>query len=88
MSYIVSKAFEVEPTIRKMAHCKHCDSEIAWDENIVSKSGKMIPLDVGTGERHSCEEGLQAWKESRPRQLHTCMYCKESKIYFDSDFMT
>lgn len=58
-----------------MTSCKYCSEEIIFDDGHISKNGKKIPLDFGTGEPHNCK--------ARAIDL-SCYNCGQS-IYFDKD---
>jgi hypothetical protein len=65
------------------SNCKLCGQVIHFNDKIVSeKTGKKIPLNEGSDERHKCKQ----WKELN-RRYYKCNNC-QADIYFDDDFKT
>jgi hypothetical protein len=77
--------------VSRVLECRHCEAEITFDDEHISKNGKKIPLDPGTMEAHHCEEGQKAWKEQqqiRKKKPLICKYCVETEIVFNEEHRT
>ena len=46
--------------------CKYCGQKIVFSKTVISKNGKMIPLD-GNGSPHNCSNRLDMDKQSKVR---------------------
>jgi hypothetical protein len=66
-----------------MTQCNLCGESIHFDKDIVSeRTGKKIPLQDGSDERHRCE----AWLAQNRKDYH-CHNC-DDEIYFDDDHIS
>jgi hypothetical protein len=75
--------------------CKQCNQSITFDDKHISlRTGKKIPLDVNTGQRHDCpgkpvqqSQPLQQQQQKGRRYLPCSKRCG-SEIYFDENSKT
>jgi|ERR1041385_8130551 hypothetical protein len=56
---------------KKQLFCRTCEQhnvkvEIKFDRNVTSSSGKMIPIEVGSGNKHQCP-----FRQAGPQQVLT-----------------
>lgn len=58
----------------RIIDCHHCGSEITFSDEHLSKNGKKLPLNPDLT-RHSCEEGMAAWRATQRQEDYKCRGC-------------
>lgn len=53
---------------KEIPTCKPCGAMLAFDNNIRSQSGKMIPLDINTHEPHQCKSPNHPYNQRLQQQ--------------------
>jgi phage terminase large subunit GpA-like protein len=67
--------------------CRLCGERIKFDDKHISgRTGKRIPLDVGTEEAHDCPARReQQQQQPEQRRYHQCNKGCGQEIYFDAN---
>jgi len=69
--------------------CRQCQKPIKFDDKHISqRTGKKIPLDVGTNEPHDCSArsgNNQQQSQTQQRRYFQCNKGCGQEIYFDVD---